>query len=176
MEIWKDIPGYIGEYQASSIGNIRSIDRLVKHNYGGLKIVQGRTLKQSTQRNGYLATAVCSHGIEKRVLVHRLIAGAFYGKNDLVVNHKDGNKKNNNIDNLEYCTVSYNIKHSFKLGMSCIDGERHPSAKFTNENALIIRKWANNAEPLLVLAKEYGVAVTTISNIKNGRTYSKFKD
>lgn len=176
MEIWKDIPDYMGEYQASNFGNIRSINRLVKHNYGGLKIVNGRILKQSPQYNGYLATAICSKGIEKRVLVHRLVAAAFYGSSDLVVNHKDGNKKNNAVDNLEYCTISENIKHSFKLGMSCIDGERHPSSKFTNEDALTIRKRANNAIPLLVLAKEYGVALTTISNIKNGRTYSKIKD
>ncbi len=171
MEVWKDIPGYEGYYQASNLGRIKSMERFTKHNYGGLKKVPGKIMKLSMQRNGYIACPISVNGIEKRELVHRLVISAFCGINTLHVNHLNGIKTDNNIINLEYCTVSQNAKHAFKIGLSCIDGEKHPRSIFTNQAAFTIRQRALSGEKTSVLAKEFNVAPSTICNIKYGRAY-----
>lgn len=173
MEIWNNIPETNGIYQASSLGQIRSVDRTVKHNYGGNKLTKGRILKQSKQRNGYLAVPIFYNGVEKRCNVHRLVASAFYGQSDLTVNHINGIKTDNRADNLEYCTMSQNLKHSFRTGLKCIDGEKHPSSMFTNKQAKSIYIRSNAGEPTSKLALEHKVAPSTISNIKAGRAYAK---
>ncbi len=102
-EIWKDIPGYDGKYQASNLGRIRST-----RFYGKPKI---RILKPQEQGTGYLKlTLVGDDRIHKQMLIHRLVAMAFIpNPNDYdFVNHKDENKTNNCVDNLEWCTKSYN--------------------------------------------------------------------
>jgi len=172
MEVWKTIPNTNGFYEASSYGQIKSIDRFVQHNYGGLKKAWGRVLRQSKQRNGYLAVPICVLGKERRMNIHRLVALAFLGESTLQVNHIDGNKTNNHISNLEYCTSSDNLKHSFKLGLSSIKGERHPAAKFTNAQILEIRNKVQRGERITDIALAYHVAISTISNIKKGTNYA----
>lgn len=105
MESWKDISGYETYYQVSSYGNVRN----TKTN----KIITG-----DVNSSGY-RRVILYKPIKKRVFVHRLVAKTFvngYDK-DLVVNHIDGNKTNNNSDNLEWITRSDNDKHAFKLGL-----------------------------------------------------------
>lgn len=101
MEIWKDIPGF-APYQASNLGRIRNART-------------GRTLSTSPNNRNYLLTTVSVDGAPCRALVHRLVAAAFLGQSDLQVNHLDGDKGNNRIDNLEYCTVQENINHAIKV-------------------------------------------------------------
>lgn len=115
-EIWKDIPNYIGLYQASSLGRIKNIKR-------------DKIKKLTINQDGYYFIKLSKNNKKKVFLVHRLIAETFldynnfkycendlgkvYNKNNLVINHKDENKLNNNINNLEWCTNAYNIKYSF---------------------------------------------------------------
>lgn len=173
MEVWKDIPGTNGIYQVSSLGNVRSIDRIVKHNYGGTRTAKGRTLRLSKQTNGYLACPVFYNGKEKRCNVHRLVMLAFVGESKLTVNHINGNKQDNRLENLEYCTLSQNLKHAFKNGLSCIDGERHPISKLSNEQARDILKSIQQGAKTTELAKKYNVVPSTISNLKHGRSYAR---
>lgn len=111
IEVWIDIPGYEGFYQASNRGNIRSLDRYVKHAHGVRK-EKGRILKQRLLRN-YMSTSLRKDGILKCCFTHRLVASAFLkhpiGKDE--VNHKDECKTNNNVRNLEWCTHSYNTSY-----------------------------------------------------------------
>lgn len=95
-EIWKDIPGYEGIYLASNLGRIRS---------------KNGVLKPSKHRDGYLHVVFCVKGVRKTFLVHRLVALTFIPNPDNLpqINHKDENKTNNYIDNLEWCTMEYNI-------------------------------------------------------------------
>lgn len=103
-EIWKDIPGYEGKYQVSNLGRVRN------PNYRGSGLP--RTLKQSIGINGYYYVGLYLTK-KKRPLVHRLVAITFLeNPNNLPsVNHKDENKLNNKLDNLEWCSWKYNVNY-----------------------------------------------------------------
>lgn len=109
-EIWKDIPKYEGYYQASNLGNIRSISRVTVKN----QKILGKILKKyANNRNGYETVTLGLDGKTKKVLVHRLVAEAFIpNPNNLPeVNHKDENKLNNRLENLEWCDRKYNTNY-----------------------------------------------------------------
>lgn len=119
MEIWKDIEGYENKYEVSSYGQVRSVEREYT-SIGGKKVhKKGRILKQFSDKRNYKRVALCANGVCKQKAVHRLVAMAFLNseKDKPEVNHKDGNPSNNNADNLEWCSRSENILHSYrKLG------------------------------------------------------------
>lgn len=104
-EIWKDVPGYENLYRVSNLGKIINS--------------KGRILKQRIDHDGYLDIKLCKNGIEKRYKVHRLVAFAFINPNcnKPHINHIDCNKQNNSIDNLEWCTISENMKHAYREGL-----------------------------------------------------------
>lgn len=106
METWKDIEGYEGYYQVSSFGNIKNI----KTNY----VIKLNDINSV----GYYRVTLYNP-IKKRFFVHRLVAYHFCDgyKEDLIVNHKDGNKQNNNANNLEWVTRSENDLHAFNNGL-----------------------------------------------------------
>ena len=111
IEIWKDYKDYEGLYQASNLGRLRSLDRWVKSKSGSVRFCKGRILKPCTTKDGYLLVNLCKNGKIKSFLVHRLVAEVFIDNPDNLpqVNHKDENKLNNNAENLEWCSSSYNI-------------------------------------------------------------------
>ena len=106
-EIWKDIAGYEGLYQVSNLGNVRSLPRK------GCKIKCMYKMKFQLSTNGYYRVSLCKNSKHKKYFVHRLVAETFIPNpnNYPQVNHKDENKLNNKINNLEYCTNSYNINY-----------------------------------------------------------------
>jgi hypothetical protein len=112
-EIWKDIKGYEGQYQISNKGRVYSIPRIIKKSNGKTQFVRGRILKAYIKQHKYLEVNLCINGKGKWYLVHRLVAEAFIpNPNNLPqVNHKDENKLNNNVDNLEWCTPKYNTNY-----------------------------------------------------------------
>jgi hypothetical protein len=101
-EIWKDIKGYENKYQISNFGRVKSL------NY--LRTKKEKLLKVHSDKNGYLVLNLSKDGKSKCVKVHRLVAEMFIENphNYTQVNHKDENKKNNNVNNLEWCTIKYN--------------------------------------------------------------------
>jgi hypothetical protein len=118
MEIWKDIEGYEGLYQVSNLGRIKSLERKVKNQFNEY-IIKEKIKKLSDNGHGYLHLTLYKNGKFKQFYIHRIVAEAFLSnsKNYLEINHKDGNKQNNCIDNLEWCTSSQNKKHAFKIGL-----------------------------------------------------------
>lgn len=119
VEIWRDIKDYEGLYQVSNLGRVKSLERLVKSK-NGYRVVRERIIKTSNNNSGYETVSLVRKGKYKTYLVHRLVAMAFpdlvdwtedaKGKpfDELQVNHKDENKTNNCVDNLEWCGISYN--------------------------------------------------------------------
>jgi len=111
-EVWKDVAGYEGYYQVSNLGNVRSLDRFVNGNVGQPKRQKGKAVIPRL-RGKYLAVTFSKENRTKTISVHRLVANAFVENLNKYpcVNHKDENKLNNNADNLEWCTYSYNINY-----------------------------------------------------------------
>jgi len=112
-EVWKDIPNYEGLYKISSYGNIKSLKRKAKNG----RSLEEIFLKTSIAR-GYKITHLCKNGIKKTYPIHKLVAIIFLNHtpcgNNIVINHKDENKLNNNIENLELCSHRYNDIYSSK--------------------------------------------------------------
>ena len=142
-------------------------------------IRQKRTRRKLNYNINYKGYYTCDINRRKQ-LVHRLVAQTFIENSDPnknVINHKDGNKKNNNIDNLEWVTIAENNKHARLNGLVKplkyygIDysGENNNSAKLTKENVLEIRERLHLSNS--TLAKEFNVSISTISGIRNGRTW-----
>ena len=115
-EIWKDIKGYEGLYQVSNLGRIKSLknDNIKYGHYKEFIISQN-----NNNSFNYWRCGLCKNGVVKKYAIHRLVAEAFISNpyNLPQVNHIDGNKSNNTINNLEWVTCSENIQHSFKLGL-----------------------------------------------------------
>lgn len=123
METWKDIKGYEGIYQASDLGRIRTVEGKVTHSVRhGIRHWHSRILKYKgyTPKTGY-RVSLWKNKKNKDYLVSRLIAFTFFDKDiddrKLTVNHKDGNRMNNHIDNLELISLKKNIQHAFKEGL-----------------------------------------------------------
>lgn len=127
-EIFKDVPHYEGLYQVSNFGRVKSLQRLVKHNYGGLKTLKERLLRIGIDSCGYCVVVLCKNGYKETFKVHRIVAQCFLIpiKDKTHVNHKDGNKSNNSIDNIEWCNRSENVIHAIKTGLLKIKkGKEH---------------------------------------------------
>lgn len=164
-EVWKDIKGYCGKYQISSLGRVKS---LFYHNAKGVK--RDGILKCATDKKGYLRCALSLHNELRTFKVHRLVALHFIPnpKSFPQVNHKNGNKKDNRVENLEWCDNSYNQIHAW--GNSLNKGRTKCGKKvqvvFPNGE---IRTFRTIRET----AKYFGVCEETIRYIKNGGCCSK---
>ena len=106
-EEWRAVPGYEGLYEVSNMGRVRSLDYLVRTQYGRFRRIKGRILKSGIASNGY-CMVVLSKGKSKTI--HRLVASVFLPNPDNlpIVNHKDEDKTNNCVNNLEWCSSKYN--------------------------------------------------------------------
>lgn len=112
-EIWKDIEGYEGLYQVSSYGRVRSADRIIEYNDGRKGLFKWRIKKTSKDSYGYLFCSLSKNSKLKVTKVHRLVAEAFIlNPNHLPqINHKDEDKTNNHVSNLEWCDGKYNANY-----------------------------------------------------------------
>ena len=122
-EIWKDICGFEDSHEVSNFGRIRSKDRYVSRNNTDL-LKKGQFITLNVTPKGYLRFQITSHGKRNNLLVHRAVAESFIGpppQEDYQINHKDGDKKNNHISNLEWVTQSENMNHAYEndLKQSC---------------------------------------------------------
>lgn len=134
-EIWKAIPGYENFFEVSNLGNFRSLDRLVPYRNRKMRNYPGKALKVEQMEDGYQRIVLMRDGIRKRYMCHRLVAEAFIpNPNNLAqVNHKDGIRNNNTVENLEWCTQSQNERHSIDVLGKSMKGKTNPKKVFCKE-------------------------------------------
>lgn len=155
-EIYKKVGGY--PYEVSNLDNVRSIKT-------------GRILRQEVDVWGYSRVCLRNGLIKKHLKVHRLIALSFIKntQNKREVNHKDGNKLNNSISNLEWCTRSENMIHVFRVNKSpTMRGEKNGHAVLTASDVAEIKKLRQTGMYQYEIAKLFGIARTTVNAIVNG--------
>ena len=168
--IWKDIEGYEGYYQVSNLGNIRSCDRVVLNHWGNGQHRKGKLMSPSRSPNGYSIITLQKEGRVKYQTVHRTVATVFIHnpENKPEINHIDGNKDNNTIENLEWVTTAENKKHALETGLFSSKGENNPNVKLTESDVRCIRL-SNVA--MKELAEIYNVSRGAISKIKTRRSW-----
>lgn len=162
LENWKPVKGYEDLYAVSNTGMVKSYDRKV-WNGNGYYNKKGRILKKSKTTTGYWKVELYKAGKRKSKKIHRLVAKSFIprvdGKN--LINHKDGNPLNNNVNNLEWCNQSENMQHAYDTGL--ID------SNFTKYKEEITREYIVNKDTNVKgLSQKYNCSETSIrKHLKN---------
>ena len=135
-EIWKDIIGYEGYYQISNYGNVRSLDRIDCNN----RFRKGKECKKILTEDGYYKVSLSKNGKDKRYFIHRLVAIHFLDKVEGCdcVNHKDENKINNMVDNLEWCTRYYNNNYGTR-NQRIVDAQSIKTAMIDIQTGKIVK-------------------------------------
>lgn len=173
LETWMPIPDYEDNYEVSDCGRVRSKERrsLQKGRWGSAMVsFPAKEMRQSTTPAGYKYVSLSLNGVSTKILVHRLVLLAFVGPSELQCNHIDGDKSNNHIQNLEYCTPGENLLHSTRVLRKRI-GEANGCAKLTEQDVIKIRV---DKRILREIAADYGVTLQAIHHVKTGKNWAAF--
>lgn len=152
-EEWRTVPGY-ENYAVSSTGKVLSRRR-------------GRLLKPIHHHKGYLIVKLGRP--ENAFGIHRLVAWAFIGpQGEMTVNHIDGNKHNNSVQNLEYLTASDNVKHAYRTGLLSNTGVNNKNAKLTEDQ---VREIKRSSDANVDCAKRMGIGLYLVQRIRSGKNW-----
>lgn len=185
-EIWKQVPKFESYYQVSNLGRVKSLYRFFIAAHGEGYPVREKIVKEELTKRGYLRVtlSVSTEKLKKRVLLHRLVAQVFIPNpdNKPVVNHKNLNKQDNSINNLEWATQQENIDHYWdsseerksrrriaKVKKGPSKGEDRWNAKLKIKEVLCIYKSTKTQK---WLSKKYGMSKGAIYGIKSGKTWN----
>jgi hypothetical protein len=169
MEIWKDIKGYEGLYQISNEGRVKALSRVVKSRWGTPKPLKEKEIREIVDSLGYSRLSLSKDGKVKAHKIHRLVAEAFLvGEGQ--INHIDGNKQNNHVSNLEFCTQRENNIHAQETGLK-------PSKYYI---PIVCNETGELFESKAALARSLGISGIMVSsyvrgNMKHikGKTYTQ---
>ena len=155
----KPIEGYEGIYVVTRQGEIYSLNRIGNNG----KPLNGKLMKTSDNGKGYRKIRLCKNGKVKTYIVHRLVAKAFLPNPNgyPIVNHKNGDKTDNRVENLEWCTHSYNMEHASRIGLL------NPIKKLSDADVEIIRNLKDKIS-CMKLAKQFNVSFQYICAIWKG--------
>jgi hypothetical protein len=151
QEIWKPIQGFEGRYEVSSLGRFKALRRQLIYKDGRQGWLSEKLLKGSIGNNGYYTIVFDS---KTKKLAHRVVSETFLGQQEyrLTVNHKDGNKLNNQVDNLEWATYKQNNDHARQTGLNKQHGEKTNLSKYSDQFIDAVRnvhaKYSPNYEEL----------------------------
>lgn len=166
LEIWKDIAGYEGYYQVSNYGRVKSLKRWVLSKNNKKMPVKEKILKLQNDKDGYKTVELNKNSKGIHFRVHRLVADAFIPnpENKPEVNHINGIKYDNLLENLEWNTDLENRTHAIETGLQVQKGIGNGRSKLTEEQVLEIRLIGKSIFAT-ILAKKYNVSNTVIGNI-----------
>lgn len=160
-EVWRDIIGYEGYYQVSNLGNVKSLGNDFSR--------KERLLKLSLQGKGYFGVVLQKYGVRKPTLVHRLVAIHFISNNDNKpqVNHINGVKTDNRVENLEWVTHRENLDHAINNDLT-LKGQCNPTSKLKETEVLEIYNFLKIGVKVEYLQTKYNISKDVIIGIKSG--------
>jgi hypothetical protein len=165
-EIWKDINGFEGYYQISNLGRIKSLPRIMSN--GHTNYLSKEKILKPIAVGDYLGVQLISNKSKRKFYIHRLVANAFIDNpmNKKVVNHLDGDKFNNIVLNLEWCTHRENNIHALNIGLSNVMGEKNPMCKYSDEVVKEVRKlYKTGKYKQSELAEVFGISRMQVNRI-----------
>lgn len=175
VEGWKPIPGFPG-YEVSRLGDARSFRAKNRWQAGTMRADPRPVILHQDKRWGYWHFGPRREdGTRVNLLIHQVVASTFIGEcpDGHEVNHKDGNKAHNWVENLEYLNHSENMKHAWDAGLiASARGENHPRARLTEADILQIRAERERGDLLSVIAAKHGITFQTVSDIYRKKTWS----
>jgi flagellar hook-basal body complex protein FliE len=173
QEIWKSIEGFEGRYEVSSLGRFKALGRPIVYKDGRKGNLNEKMIKGSIGNNGYYSITFDS---TTRKLAHRVVAETFLGKQEyrLTVNHKDGIKTNNSIDNLEWATYKENNDHARNTGLCNQHGNNTNLTKFSEQLIAALKKVKNKYQTSAGdLAEIFDMSQSHVYEILNGTSRKK---
>lgn len=172
QETWKPVVGFEGWYEVSDLGRVR-------RSAPGRRTCAGRICTTSRNTYGYRQVDIHVNGKSHTTTVHKLVTAAFLGPrpDGMQVDHIDGDKTNNRLENLRYVTAGDNIRHCYRLAREGRIphngfGEANASSKLTIEQVRMVRHLLSIGMPATQIAKRYGVSDRAIGKIRNGQTWT----
>lgn len=171
-EVWRPVVGYEGFYEISTFGRVKRVRTNFKHENRPHNESYERILRPETSKDGYLRVDLSANGIARHKQVHRLVAEAFIQNpnNFPMINHKDEDRKNNHVSNLEWCDAKYNNNYGTRKQI----GSLHHGAKLTEDDVVFIR---NNYRPrskmfgLGAFANRFGVSKRAIAHVIHNESW-----
>jgi hypothetical protein len=165
-EIWSDVAGFEGAYQVSSLGRVRSLDRIAQSKDGRSRRLKGKVLSANPATTGYPSCSLSLAGLVQVVAVHRIVCEAFHGQPSTrrnEVGHRDGDRTNNRADNLRWVSPHENRQDMMSHG-TWNRGDRSRAAKLNDTAVRQIR--ADTQSTNAALARQFGVSASVISSVR----------
>lgn len=181
VEEWKAVVGFEDRYEVSSFGQVRSIPYIKKgKNINGIFSFKttGKLLKQCESTDHYLQIQLSKNNCKRGTGVHRIMAEAFIPNPDNLpqVNHIDGNKQNNHISNLEWCSAQHNVIHSYTLGLACNKQERHPLTVLTHDKVFRMAEMRYKGFSYKQISEELDLKYDTVWKVINRKNWVESYD
>jgi hypothetical protein len=164
---WRPVPDYEQQYEVSNTGYIRRIGR-------GYASRPGRLVKAGKHPCGYRVVSLWKHNRGRSFLVHRIVAAVFLGPipEDEQVNHKDGDKTNNAVSNLEYVTRSGNVRHAMANRLMKLRGAENPNALLDEDKVILIRFLSGFGMGYKRISRLLGLTWGLVRSVVTGQTWA----
>jgi hypothetical protein len=173
-EIWLPVVGYEGLYEVSNFGRVKNLNKLAKTNGGGVRCYTEKILRLQKRSAGYAQVGLRKSKRQTSKLVHRLVAAAFIPnpENKPCVNHKNSNRFDNRVENLEWCTPAENLQHAIDCGNLKLRGADHGNSILDEEKVREMRRLRNECGMTnRAIAKRFGIREDTASLAIRGKTW-----
>jgi len=176
-EVWKPIVGWGDCYEVSNLGRVRSLTRVITYSNGRKRKHKGQILRGAPDTGGYLQVPLKKNGNGGPLAVHRLVARAFLGDppDGLELDHINGDKSDNRVENLEYVTHSENQMRAYALGLCAQPkGSKSPASKLSEEDVDEMLRLRQDGHDLGFISERFSVGTSQVCRILSGQSWSHY--